>query len=162
MTIATTPPPTLSPPDEPARTAYDVDFYAWTMEQAALLRTGRSSEADLENVAEEIESLGRAERRGLASHVRTVIEHLMKLQASPATEPRAGWRETVLRVRNDTEDVLDDSPSLRRELASIIARETGRARRLVSRALAERGEPVDVVSSLTYDEGQVLGPWMPD
>ena len=162
MTTATTPPPALSPPDERARTAYDVDFYAWTTDQAALLRTGRLSEADLENIAEEIESLGRAERRGLASHVRTVIEHLMKLQASPATEPRAGWRETVLRVRDDIEDVLDDSPSLRRELAGIIARETERARRLVRRALAERGEPADALSSLTYDEDQVLGPWMPD
>ncbi|HJS88147.1 MAG TPA: DUF29 domain-containing protein [Acetobacteraceae bacterium] len=163
MTLATTPPVrVLSGSDVQARSAYDVDFHAWTKEQAALLRAGRLSDADLENIAEEIEALGRAEKRSLASHVRTVVEHLMKLQASPATEPRAGWHETVRRMRDDIEDVLGDSPSLRRELAGIIARETERARRLAGQALAERGEPVDVLSNLTYDEGQVLGPWMPD
>jgi uncharacterized protein DUF29 len=162
MAIATTSFPALSNPDERAPSAYDLDFYAWTKGQAALLRAGRLSEADLENIAEEIEALGRAERRSLASHVRTVIEHLMKLQASPATEPRLGWRETVWRVRDDIEDVLDDSPSLRRELAGIIARETSRARRRVADALAERGESGNALSGLTYDESQVLGPWTPD
>lgn len=45
--------------------AYDRDFYAWAMEQAALLRAGRISEADIENIAEEIESMGRGEKREL-------------------------------------------------------------------------------------------------
>ncbi len=158
MTSAITPPPVLSGSDNCARSIYDVDFYAWTKEQAALLRGRRLSEADLENIAEEIEALGRAEKRSLASLVRTVIEHRMKLQASPATAPRAGWRDTVLRVRDDIEDVLDDSPSLRRDLAAIIARETERARRLVKEALADHGEPVEALPSLIYEEGQVLGP----
>ncbi len=141
---------------------YDRDFYSWANEQAALLRAGRLSEADLQHIAEEIEDLGKAEKHTLASHVRTIIEHLMKLQASPAIEPRAGWRESMRRVRDDIADVLEDSPSLRRELPGLIARETERTRRRVAEALADRGEDVAGLQDLAYEEGQVLGRWMPD
>ena len=156
------PEPLLSRSDRDTRAAYDLDFYSWALEQAELLRSGRLSEADLEHIAEEIEDLSKRERRSLVSHVRIVIEHLMKLQASPAVQPRAGWRETVRRVREDIEDALEDSPSLRRELAAIIDRETNRARRQVADALAERGEARDALPGLVYDESQILGPWMPD
>lgn len=145
-----------------AGASYDLDFSAWTIRQAELLRAGRLSEADVERIAEEIEDLGKSEKRALASHIRTVIEHLIKLQASPAAEPRAGWRETVRRVRDDVADVLEDSPSLRRELPDIIRHQTDRARRRAAAALADRGESAAGLDGLAYDEGQVLGPWLPD
>ena len=59
-------------------TLYDTDFYAWTAEQAALLRAGRLSEADVENIAEEIESMGRSERRELVSRLTVLFVHLLK------------------------------------------------------------------------------------
>jgi hypothetical protein len=145
-----------------AEAAYDLDFYGWTLHQAKLLRAGRLSEADVARIAEEIEDLGKAEKRALASHVRTVIEHLIKLQGSAATEPRAGWRETVRRVRDDIADVLEDSPRLRRELPDIVLRQTDRARRRAAAALADRGESVAGLDELAYDADQTLGPWLPD
>ena len=80
---------------------YDQDLVLWSEEQARELRAaanaGWNAPIDWENVAEEIESLGRSERHALASHLAIVIEHLMKLQASPATEPArsSGMRKTA-------------------------------------------------------------------
>ncbi len=141
---------------------YDVDLVAWAAAQAALLRAGRIAEADLANIAEELDDVGKAERLRLASHVGTVIEHLMKLEASKAREPRNGWRATIRRVRDDIGDVLAASPSLRRELPGIIARETARARGRVAQSLADYGEPANGLSALSYGENQILGPWLPN
>ena len=59
-------------------TLYDTDFYAWTQHNARLLRSGHAEEADLENVAEEIASLGRSERRALASRLAVLIGHELR------------------------------------------------------------------------------------
>jgi len=142
--------------------AYAEDLYAWAASQAALLRAGRIAEADAANIAEELDDVGKSQRLSLASHVGTVIEHLMKLQASQAREPRAGWRATVRRSRDRVERLLQASPSLRRELPGVVADETEPARRLAAASLADHGEPTSGLSGLSYDEGQVLGPWLPD
>ncbi|MBV9777767.1 MAG: DUF29 domain-containing protein [Acetobacteraceae bacterium] len=144
-------PPVTSPP-------YDADFYAWALAQAALIRAGRLSEADLEHVAEEIEDLAKRDRRELESRVGTVIEHMMKLQASPATDPRAGWEATIDRTRLEIARILRDSPSLRRELPGIVASETDVARRLVERDMARHGEvPTVPLDGLAYAVAAVLG-----
>jgi Domain of unknown function DUF29 len=106
----------------PMGVLYDQDLVLWSEEQGRALRAaagaGWNAPIDWENVADEIESLGRSERRALASHIALVIEHLLKLQASPATEPSRGWRDTIRRARQKVEDVLEESPSLRREVAA--------------------------------------------
>ena len=155
---APTPAGTIAAP----RATYDEDFCAWAAEQAAALRAGQPYSADLTNVAEEIEDLGKSRRDKLASHIATVIEHLMKLEASPAAHPRAGWRGTVVRARNGIQDLLAESPSLGPQVAAIVARETERARRAVAEDLADYGEPSDRLERLAYDEGQVLGDWLPE
>src|SRR5258708_33196049 len=73
---------------------YDDDFYAWTQHQAEVLRSMRTRDNrfDREHVAEEIEDLGKSERNALRSEVRRILEHLLKLAHSPATEPRSEWR----------------------------------------------------------------------
>jgi hypothetical protein len=97
---------------------YETDVSRWSERQGALLRRlaagERANDADLDwpNIAEEIETVGRSERAALSSHISNVLEHLIKLQISPAT-PRAGWRETILRGRSEAEELLRDSPSLR-------------------------------------------------
>jgi hypothetical protein len=145
---------------------YRTDLAMWAAQQAEALRSaargGTNAPVDWDNVAEEIESLGASERRALASHVQTVIEHLMKLRASPATEPRQVWADTIDRVRAEIERVFEQSPSLRRELPDIIARETVRAHRLVARALDRRGEPTAALDGMEFDADQVLGPWTSD
>ena len=101
-------------------TLYDRDFYEWTREQAAALRRRLSERAntdlDLENLAEEVESLGNRDRRAVDSTLTRIIEHLLKLEYSPAQSPRNGWMNSVLKQRDRLEIILADSPSLRATL----------------------------------------------
>ncbi len=143
------------------------DLSLWSAQQARALRSAAREPSkvpvDWSNVAEEIECLGASERRTLASHIGTVIEHLMKLQASPASRPRRGWIRTILRARNGIEAVLESSPSLRNEVPEIIGREAVRARRLVAYDLGQRGEDRHAdLAAMAYAEDQVLGPWLPE
>ena len=83
---------------------YDTDFVAWTDQQADALRRFAAGErvndlVDWTNIIEEIESLGRSQEQELANRVSTILDHLMRLQASPATDPRRGWRSTIVRTR---------------------------------------------------------------
>lgn len=142
---------------------YEQDFVQWTREQAEALRVAARSGANLpvdwENVAEEVEGLGRSERNELASRIGTIIEHLLKLQSSPASRPREGWRATIVRERARAAERLADSPSLRPQLAAIVARETATARRVVTLELGQFGESLAELPD--YTEEQVLGDWLP-
>ena len=147
---------------------YDVDVLAWSERQGSLLRrlaTGeRVNDADLDwpNIAEEIESVGRSERSALSSHIAVIIEHLIKLETSPAIEPRAGWREIIVRARGEVERLLEDSPSLRTGIEGAIAREVPRARRVAAASLMRYGEkPLPDLPSITYTDPQILDEWFP-
>lgn len=146
---------------------YDSDLVAWSAEQARVIRDAArqrvNAPIDWENVAEEIESLGKSERLALRSRIGTVIEHLLKLQVSPATEPTRLWRETIRRTRQEIERILEDSPSLRREVPAIIAKQAETERALVRDTLADYGEtPLQPLEAVTFDEGTILGDWLPD
>jgi len=80
---------------------YDDDFYAWTQAQAAALRDHKWDTLDLDNLAEEVESLGRSERFAIESHLQTLLTHLLKWRYDQATEPRRGWRITIRNARLD-------------------------------------------------------------
>jgi hypothetical protein len=147
---------------------YQQDFALWSAEQARALRsagmawTNTPDPIDWENVAEEIESLGRSERSAVCSRLASIIEHLMKLQASPAELPRNDWMDTIDAQRREIERLLEDSPSLRRELAGLIKGETPRSRRAVLRTLVRYGEqPATNLDKPSYTEEQVLGDWFP-
>ena len=147
---------------------YDTDLPQWSEHQGALLRRRAAgelineAELDWPHVAEEIEALGKSERSALASRIVTIIEYLAKLEASPAIEPRIGWQETVLRARADIEDVLENSPNLRPTPDAVVARQDGRALRLVANSLALHGEtPRLPVGGIQYAVDQVLGTWFP-
>lgn len=94
---------------------YERDFYAWSLRQAELLRAGRFDEIDIENVSEEIESLARTDKRTVLSQFVRIIHHLLKLRCAERIEPRAGWMASVNEARDAIADVVEDSPSLRRE-----------------------------------------------
>ena len=74
---------------------YEQDFYAWARKQATLLRAGRFEELDLAHLTEEVDDLGCSLYRSVRSRIRTIIEHLLKLQHSPAAEPRGLWLDTA-------------------------------------------------------------------
>lgn len=144
------------------------DFAAWSAEQGALLRRVAdgepiNEEVDWGNVIEEIESLGRAQKNELANRIRTVLEHLLRLTASPANDPKPGWRTTIARSRAEIEALLEDSPSLRPLLDEIIAAELPRARKIAAAALAEYGEqPTVPLDQLSFTNDQVLDAWLPE
>jgi hypothetical protein len=94
---------------------YDRDFYEWTLRNAELLRSGRASEADLDHIAEEIEDMGKRERRELVSRLGVLIGHLLKWQAQPDHRGRS-WEATIRLQREDFSDLLEEMPSLRRYL----------------------------------------------
>jgi hypothetical protein len=158
------------------KTLYDEDFVRWTEQQAAALRRAgsllpaeaRSSNVllDWKNLAEEIESLGKSDRRELRSQITRILRHLLKFETSPATEPRAGWRATIREARAEISGVLDDSPSLRREAEAWITKQIRVAAELAADDLGHHGEPSDAVwtrlETRHYTTEQVLGDWFPD
>ena len=91
---------------------YDSDFFAWSREQADLLRSGKLSEADIEHIAEEIESMGRTEKRELVSRLAVLLTHLLKWRFQPEKRS-ASWEASIRVQRNRLADHLDDNPSLK-------------------------------------------------
>jgi hypothetical protein len=94
------------------RSLHDNDFYAWSIEQAALLRAGRVGEADLATIAEEIESMGKTEKRELVSRLTVLLLHLLKWERQPAGRGNT-WRLSIANARDEIRDLLDDNPSLK-------------------------------------------------
>jgi hypothetical protein len=105
------------PPRSAAMTTslYDQDFYTWANQQAALLRSGRLTEADIANIAEEIESMGRGEKRELVNRLAELLHQLLKWQFQPSLRGNS-WRLKTENTRYQLEDHLDDNPSLRTQL----------------------------------------------
>jgi Domain of unknown function DUF29 len=100
---------------------YETDYYAWSNQQAALLRAGQLSDADIENIAEEIESMGKSEKRELVSRLRVLLTHLLKWQYQPKRRG-VSWEATIVAQRNDIVWHLEDNPSLTAQLSDTIAR----------------------------------------
>ncbi len=97
----------------PSKSAlYDKDFYAWSREQAALLREGRLGQADIEHIAEEIESMGKTEKRELVSRLTVLLLHLLKWRFQPDFRG-ASWRLSVEEQRLQIALHLADNPSLK-------------------------------------------------
>ena len=99
---------------------YEIDFYAWTQEQAILLREQKWSQVDLANVLEEIESLGRQQRQELRNRLGILLGHLLKWQFQPDHRSKSGWatiREQRYRIRK----FLDENLSLKPHILEAIA-----------------------------------------
>ena len=148
---------------------YDADVYAWSQRQGALLRRlaagERVNDADLDwpNIAEEIETVGRSERGAIISKIATIIEHLIKLQASQAVDPRAGWRATIRRSRVELEKMFSDNPSLRPLTDKLVEEEIATGRRLAEISFEEHDEVPRVdPQSLSYSKDQVISERFPD
>ena len=141
---------------------YEEDFYAWTKAQATLLRTGRFADLDLEHLIEEVDGLGESLKRSVRSRIRSIIEHLLKLEHSLAREPRGGWYDTVLTQRSDLLDEL--TPSIRREVEPTLPNLYDRARQNAAAWLRKHGEhaAADVLpASCPYTLDQITGDWLP-
>lgn len=115
--------------------AYDEDFFLWTQRQAALIRAGQFDLVDWENVALEIGALGGRERRELGTRLKILTMHLLKWQFQPQRRSKS-WRGTINDQRDEIEQLLEEDPSLRREIEALIGKRYRIAR---ANAAAETG-----------------------
>jgi hypothetical protein len=146
----------------PTPDLYEEDFYVWTEVQADLLRARRFEALDLENLVEEVEALGRAEKKEVLSNATVIIEHLLKLQYSPATDPRSGWIDSVLEHRIRLEYEL--TPRLRQILQDELPRVYAVARRAAERRLQAHGEDAAAAAlpaTCPYTLDQIITDWWP-
>jgi len=91
---------------------YETDFYGWIQAQAATLRAGNFSHLDMDNLIEEIESMGKSEQRELESRLETLLVHLLKWQFQPKRRG-SSWELTIAEQRRRIIDHLMQNPSLR-------------------------------------------------
>jgi hypothetical protein len=96
-------------------TLYEQDYGLWAEEMARLLKEGKFSELDIENLADEVLDLSKRERDRLLSSIRLIVHHLLKWDFQPQKRSRS-WRNTIERERNNIHSYLEDSPSLKRYL----------------------------------------------
>lgn len=135
---------------------YEQDFLRWTEKQAALLRAGRFSESDLENLIAEIEDMGKEQKVALQSLFRQIIIHLLKLDLSPTVQPCAAWIEEVSEFRAQAETRIEETPSLKHYAEELFLRAWPQARRSVEKAFQAYGERVNVPVECPYTLKQVM------
>jgi uncharacterized protein DUF29 len=145
-----------------AKDAYDQDFYVWALNQAELLRARRFEALDLAHLIEEVEGLADVKRSAVLNNARVVMEHLLKLEHSPAQDPRRGWRASVVEHRARLEVEL--TPRLRQILDDERPRVYDIARRAAEIALRDYGEQTaadTLPASCPYTLDQITGDWLP-
>ena len=118
---------------------YDQDFHEWTQEQARALRERRFADLDIENIAEELETLGRRERSEIRSRLKVLLTHLLKWRYQPDKRSNS-WRGTLEEQRYRLKENLGENPSLRSYPAQILAHEYKFAR---YHAADETGLPLE-------------------
>jgi hypothetical protein len=155
-------------PDGPGNSGpdYDEDFYAWTQYQAEVLRSMPCDDNrfDRDHVAEEIEDLGKSERRASESQIIRVLEHFLKLAHSPADRPRYGWMSSIADARRHLKSTL--TPTLRRHAEGDFIELYEGALETARLALLEHGEDQAAAAlpdACPYTLDQVLDrTWYPE
>lgn len=97
---------------------YEQDFYLWTQITAEQLKENKFNEIDITNLIEEIESMGRSEKRELKSRLIVLLMHLLKWHYQPEKRSES-WRSTITEQRICIEGLLEDSPSLKPLLSEV-------------------------------------------
>lgn len=135
---------------------YERDFYAWTQDQAARLRAlgGRNDGLDVENVAEEIEDLGKSDRRAAESGIANILLHLLKLRFHLDRSYRGHWMTEVIEFRRQVARVFRDSPSLRARRHALAADEWRASARAFFVRLGADGHDVRGVAVRLGDIGK--------
>ncbi|RCJ25363.1 hypothetical protein A6S26_16400 [Nostoc sp. ATCC 43529] len=110
---------------------YEQDFYLWIQTTAELLKQKNFTQLDLENLIEEIETMGRSEKKALRSNLEVVLMHLLKYKYQP--EKRSGsWQATIREHRKRLREALEESPSLKPYFDEVFGECYGHARLLAA------------------------------
>ncbi len=138
-----------------AKNLYEQDFFQWAALNADLLRAGRFTEADIYHIAEEIEDMGKSQRRALESRLEVLLSHLLKWQLQPAGRS-SSWRATIRLQRLKINKLLREMPSLRAAVPQEIPEAYENAVILAASetGLAESSFPV----TCPYSQEQMLDP----
>ena len=124
----------------PNSALYEQDFFAWTQTTANLVRAGRWYDVDLHTLVEEITSLGISQKHALGSHLKNLVMHLLKWYYQPGGRQIGhSWWSSIYNARDEIAIILEDSPSLHREVPGLLARRYHAARML---AHVETGLPL--------------------
>jgi len=129
---------------------YETDFYGWTQHQAASLRTGRLAELDVENLIEEIESMGKSEKRELESRLEVLLMHLLKWQFQPEMKGPS-WHFTIDEQRERIVKHLRENPSLKSRIDSILEESYGFAVRLAVKETGLKKETFPTQCPWTFE-----------
>ena len=132
---------------------YEQDFYAWSEDQHKALKARRSAGLDWDNLAEEIRSLGGSERSEIRSRLAVILLHLLKWEHQPSKR-KAGWAASLLESRDQLNERLKESPSLRSYPATVLDKQYQVAR---LRASDETDLPLQTFPErCPYDLAQIL------
>jgi hypothetical protein len=115
----------------PCSDLYEQDFYLWIQTTADLLKQGRFAELDLPNLVDEIETMGRSEKRALASNLEVVLMHLLKYSYQPSLRSKS-WQYTIFEHRRRVQQAMQESPSLKPYLQEIFDEGYQAARRMAA------------------------------
>ena len=141
---------------------YEEDFYVWTQRQADLLRARKFDDLDLDHLIEEVAELGDTKLSAVLNNARVLMDHLLKLQHSPATDPRNGWRASVREHRSRLE--IELTPRLRQILREELPRVFRIARKGTAESMRDHGEhaAADALpETCPYTADQITGDWLP-
>jgi Domain of unknown function DUF29 len=135
------------------RSLYDRDFVGWTEQVVEALRRGDWAALDVENLIEEVEALGKSDRRAIKSRLEVLLMHLLKWQFQPEQRSRS-WQATILEQRLRIVEILEDSPSLKNYWPTVVDAAYDGARKL---AAIETGLTVERFPvGCEYSIGQIL------
>ena len=134
-----------------SNTLYEQDFYAWANEQAALLRAGKFTDIDLENIAEEIESMGRSQKSELVNRLVVLLMHLLKWRCQPSFRGNS-WRLTIEEQRQQLDDRIADNPSLKPQADIALQRAYRRAQLQAARDTGFSRDAFPAESPFTFDQ----------
>jgi len=155
----------LKPQLEPKTSAdlsanlYDIDFYAWTQEQSALLSLGQWQSLDIDNLVEEIESLGKQQKQELRNRLSVLIGHLLKWEFQPELRGKS-WRATIIEQRDRITLHLKDNSSLKSYLDEAVTDAYKLALSLVVRETPF--DYPDLPADCPYAIAQILDPQFPE
>ena len=140
-------------------TAYETDFYQWTQQQAALLRQGLLSAVDVENLAEEVESMGKSDRRAIGSHLRNILLHLLKWRYQPERRGNS-WRLTIKEQRRRIDRLIKKNPGLKPLFPETVTDAYGDARLMAAREMDCDDSLFPLECPFTIE--QITGDYWPD
>lgn len=145
---------------------YDIDYQLWLAQTIAQLKVQDFSQIDLENLIEEIESLGRSEKHAISSYLMRLCEHLLKVKywESERETCLRGWKREVINFRLQVQEELETSPSLRSFLQDVFAKQYKNGRKLFLTASELDAKLIPETPDFTLEQAldEDWLPWQPE